>query len=157
MIVAFLLSIALVALTILIHYEALRLTAQSFMHIDIPVRARIIVVLAMGLLSHAVQVLLYALVYFWLHRTPGNEFVMVVRDEVFDLANAFYFSISSYTTLGIGDLVPQGQLRIISGVEALNGLVMVSWTASFTYLTMEKFWHLHQRDPKRGERRNKKP
>ena len=140
--IAVFLSIVLVAATILVHYEALRMTSRSFVHWKIPVRARIIVVLAVAQMSHALQVLLYALVYLWLHHLDGNEFISGA--ENFNLENAFYFSISSYTTLGIGDLVPQGQLRIISGVEALNGLVMVGWTASFTYLTMEKFWHLHR-------------
>jgi hypothetical protein len=50
--------------------------------------------------------------------------------------------MTCYTTLGIGDLYPTGALRILSGVEALNGLVMVGWTASLTYLYMEKFWKL---------------
>ncbi len=140
--IAMLISIVLVALTILIHYEALRLTSRSFVHMHIPARARIIVVLAVAQLSHALQVLLYAFVYLWLHHLDGNEFISGA--ETFDLEHAFYFSISSYTTLGIGDLVPQGQLRIISGIEALNGLVMVGWTASFTYISMEKFWHLHR-------------
>jgi len=31
---------------------------------------------------------------------------------------------------------------LLSGIEALNGLVMVTWTASVTYLYMERFWHL---------------
>jgi hypothetical protein len=44
--------------------------------------------------------------------------------------------------LGIGDLYPTGALRIISGIEALNGLVMVGWSASMTYIYMEKFWHI---------------
>jgi hypothetical protein len=31
-------------------------------------------------------------------------------------------------------------LRIIAGVESLNGLVLIGWSASFTYLSMEQFW-----------------
>jgi hypothetical protein len=30
--------------------------------------------------------------------------------------------------------------RLISGTEALTGLVMIAWTASFTYLLMERYW-----------------
>ncbi|GAA4017462.1 hypothetical protein GCM10022280_15880 [Sphingomonas swuensis] len=52
----------------------------------------------------------------------------------------FYFSIASYTTLGIGDIVPAGPIRIVAGMEALTGLVMVAWSASFTYLAMERLW-----------------
>lgn len=52
----------------------------------------------------------------------------------------FYFSIASYTTLGIGDILPQGYLRLLVGIEGLNGLVLVAWSASFTYLVMEHCW-----------------
>ena len=30
--------------------------------------------------------------------------------------------------------------RLIAGVEALTGLLMIGWSASFTYLEMERFW-----------------
>jgi hypothetical protein len=52
----------------------------------------------------------------------------------------FYFSIATYTTLGIGDLHPSGAMRLVAGIESLNGLVLIGWSASFTYLTMEEFW-----------------
>jgi len=28
-------------------------------------------------------------------------------------------------------------MRLIAGAESLNGLVLIGWSASFTYLTME--------------------
>ena len=31
-------------------------------------------------------------------------------------------------------------MRLVAGVESLNGLVLIGWSASFTYLTMEEFW-----------------
>ena len=55
----------------------------------------------------------------------------------------FYFSMVSYTTLGIGDYYPLEGLRLLTGFESLVGLMMITWTASFTYLAMEKFWKLH--------------
>ena len=38
---------------------------------------------------------------------------------------AFYFSIVSYTTLGFGDVLLPQTWRLLSGIEALNGLLMV--------------------------------
>jgi hypothetical protein len=29
---------------------------------------------------------------------------------------------------------------MLAGVEALTGLLMISWTASFTYLEMNRYW-----------------
>jgi hypothetical protein len=31
-------------------------------------------------------------------------------------------------------------MRLIAGVESLNGLVLIGWSASFTYLEMARFW-----------------
>jgi hypothetical protein len=40
-------------------------------------------------------------------------------------------------------------MRLVSGVEALNGLLLIGWSASFTYLAMERYWPLHG-GPKKG-------
>lgn len=34
-----------------------------------------------------------------------------------------------------------GPLRLIVGIEALNGLLLITWSASFCYLNMQKDWH----------------
>jgi hypothetical protein len=43
--------------------------------------------------------------------------------------------------------VPHGQLRLLAGVEALNGLLLIGWTTSYTFLAMEKFWLGGNADP----------
>jgi hypothetical protein len=65
-----------------------------------------------------------------------------------DFLDFFYFSIATYTTLGIGDVHPSGAMRLVAGVEALNGLVLIGWSASFTYLTMERFWDTNRDTPR---------
>ncbi len=52
----------------------------------------------------------------------------------------FYFSVTTYSTLGVGDLFPTGYVRMAAGMESLTGLVLIGWSASFTYLTMERSW-----------------
>jgi hypothetical protein len=54
-----------------------------------------------------------------------------------------YFSAVTYASIGFGDVYPVDNVRLITGVEALVGLLMIGWSASFTYLAMEKFWPLH--------------
>ena len=51
-----------------------------------------------------------------------------------------YFSGSLYTSLGFGDIVPIGESRIFAVTEAVVGLVLIAWTASFTYLEMQRNW-----------------
>jgi hypothetical protein len=36
--------------------------------------------------------------------------------------------------------VPSGSLRLLAGVEALNGLLLIGWSASYVYIAMERFW-----------------
>lgn len=141
MMAALTISFGLVAATLLVHYEVLRLTSRWIVDLPIHPRTRMIVVLAMAMISHVLQITLYALAY-----------VAMIESEAFGsiggiaahpaFADVFYFSITTYTTLGIGDLFPHGAIRIVSGIEALNGLVMVGWTASFTYLKMERYWQV---------------
>ncbi len=47
-----------------------------------------------------------------------------------DLLDFFYFSMATYTTLGIGDLHPSGVMRVVAGVESLNGLVLLAATSA---------------------------
>jgi Ion channel len=51
-----------------------------------------------------------------------------------------YFSVETFTSTGFGDILPSGPVRMVAGAEALNGLLLIGWSASFTYLAMERFW-----------------
>lgn len=142
-VITFISALVLVALTIAIHYEVLRYTSLRLAHIKLPPRMRIIVILVAAMFSHVAHVLIYAFAFLLLEKLA--DVGSIDGPAGHDFNDAFYFSITSYTTLGIGDLFPTGELRLLSGIEALNGLVMVGWTASMTYLYMEKFWQLHDR------------
>ena len=105
---------------------------------------------------HIINIWFYAAAYFLLENyTTLGTIVGAQRSYGTTLASFFdclYFSAATYTSLGLGDLVPTLHLRMLVGAEVLNGLVMIGWTISFTYLTMEKFWsqpfHLrHTRAP----------
>lgn len=92
---------------------------------------------------HLFEVVIYAAALS-LHELAGfGRLVGDVGHASSWFSDHLYFSIASYTTLGIGDIVPRGSLRLISGVEALNGLILIAWSASFTYLMMEQFWGEH--------------
>ena len=63
------------------------------------------------------------------------------RDEATAaLLDAVYLSAVTFTTVGFGDVAPVGPIRFLSGTMALTGFVLVTWSASFTYLEMERFW-----------------
>jgi hypothetical protein len=56
------------------------------------------------------------------------------------LLDAIYLSAVTFSTVGFGDLAPVGSIRFLIGTEALVGLMLITWTASFTFLEMERNW-----------------
>lgn len=140
MLLALLFSVFLVATCVLIHYEVLRFTSILLGRLTIPPRPRILVVMIAVFLAHALEVCLYALAYLLADHLEIGSFGGTLEHHFNDY---LYFSTQTYSSLGYGDIYPLGDLRIMAGIETVTGLVMIGWSASFTYLTMEKFWGLH--------------
>lgn len=138
-------AVALVVATVLIHYEVLRGTSRLVTTAPIAARTRILLVLAGIFTAHILEVCLYALAYMLMSDHLGLGSVRGASTGSF--ADFFYFSITCYTTLGLGDVFPSGAMRIIAGIEALNGFVLIGWSTSFTYLAMERFWRETKKPP----------
>ena len=140
MLIAMSASVVLVLATILIHFEALRWTSR-FLPSCAPVgRARVLVVVVGAFTAHMLEVLLYAVAYIALERslTVGQ----LAGEPGYSFMDYVYYSVVMYTSLGLGDVFPEGHLRVISGIEALNGLVLIGWSTSFTFLAMRRYWPL---------------
>jgi hypothetical protein len=56
------------------------------------------------------------------------------------LPDFVYFSAVTYATVGFGDVVPIGAIRFLAGMESLTGFVMITWSASYTFLEMQRDW-----------------
>jgi hypothetical protein len=56
------------------------------------------------------------------------------------LADYLYFSYAAFTTVGFGDIVATGPMRLLAGMEALTGFVLITWTASYLYIEMSRTW-----------------
>ena len=143
MFIGIVIGIPLVILTILVHYEILRITYNALSRLTIRPRQRIIVVILVAFVAHIIEIWLYAGAYFVLHRAELGSFGSLGGAFSGRVVEYVYFSAVSYTSLGLGDVWPTGVLRLITGLEALNGLILIAWSASFTYLSMEKFWEVH--------------
>lgn len=131
-------SVVLVLITIMIHYEFLRRSQQIAERSPIRPRLRIVLVLVGAFLAHTVEIYVYAVGYLLIDRLHVEPVFAGVFDG--DFEDYLYFSVVSYTTLGFGDISPVGPTRLLSGTEALNGLVLIAWTASVTYLMMDRYW-----------------
>lgn len=130
--------ILLLALTAVIHYEVLGMLTVGLPTVDVPARAKLIVVIFATFFAHAAEIFLYAVAFYALVRYLGAG--PLGKASPSSLTLCLYFSAETYTSLGYGDILPGGELRLLAGAEALNGLLLIGWSASYAYIAMERFW-----------------
>lgn len=128
----------LVLATTVLHYEVLRLINAWLPSLRVPERAKLVVVILAAFVAHAVEMALYGATLYGL--VIWGKVGALQGTPEFSLMACMYFSAETYTSLGFGDLTPVGPIRLLAAVEALNGLLLIGWSASFTYISMEKFW-----------------
>jgi len=95
------------------------------------------------MVGHIAEIWLFALSFIVLSNLP--DLGQLSGDFDGSFSSFLYFSAVSYTSVGYGDVTPRGPLREIAVSEALIGLLMIAWSASFTYLKMERVWDSRSR------------
>ncbi|MER2529787.1 MAG: potassium channel family protein [Candidatus Competibacter denitrificans] len=128
----------LILLTTVIHYEVLRLLSERLPPVAIPARSKLLVVFFITFIAHAMEIVLYGVIPFLLVR---YSHVGTLNGGEISLFKFIYFSAETYSSLGYGDLIPSGPLRLLAGVESLNGLLLIGWSASYIHIAMERFWN----------------
>jgi len=82
-------------------------------------QALFILIIVLGLfVVHAVEIWSFALVYLALGAVSGLE-------------EALYFSTSTFTTLGYGDVIIDNEWRLVSAMEGFTGFLMIGWSTAF--------------------------
>jgi hypothetical protein len=143
------LAFLLVLATVFIHYEVLRSTWLAVPQAaGMSTRLRMVLLLGGIFAAHTIEISLYAIAYYLMHDHFGLG--TIAGNTRGDFLDYFYFSLTSFTTLGFGDLYPQGPMRIVVGIEALNGFVLIGWSTSYTYLAMQRFSRMARRSPESG-------
>ncbi|HJW45864.1 MAG TPA: potassium channel family protein [Lysobacter sp.] len=131
------------ALVVVIHYEGVHWLARRYAgrtpKRDRTAMLRIIFAL---LALHIVEIWCYGLTYWGLTKIPDAGFVHGTYgvQGAHTLFDAVYLSAITFSTVGFGDLAPVGAIRLVSGMESLTGLLLITWSASFTYLEMSRLW-----------------
>ena len=72
---------------------------------------------------HLLQSALWAIVYLIL---PG-----ITEFDSFE--KALYFSMVTFTTLGYGEITIASDNRILAGMEAINGIILIGWSTAFMF------------------------
>jgi len=137
--VVFLVNAIVIAIAVLIHYEFLYRFTLWMPRMKIRHRLRIVAGVFSALAIHSLEVWIFGFSFWLMDNAEGWGELRGNYDNT--LLDAVYFSFTSYTTLGTGDIHPTGDLRFLSGLESLTGLVLITWTASFLYLEMTRYWY----------------
>ena len=142
MIVNFALATFMVGLTVFIHFGGLlglmwllRARGHRFrVHESAIGQGAAIVFVVLGLVAiHTVEIWLYALAFHVVGAIP-------------DFESALYFSTTSFTTIGYGDVVLEKQWRLFGAIEGANGLLLFGWSTAFLFAvtarmrTLEHDW-----------------
>jgi Ion channel len=127
-----------IVICVIVHYEALRFLGQT---LGAHVHRRIGILLVMFglLLAHMVEIWIFAFGY-WIATLAGLELGHIAGVDNPGAFDYMYLSVMAYTTVGFGDVVPVGAIRMLAAAEALTGLSLITWSASFTFLAMQRFW-----------------
>ena len=127
MIIGLIAALIVALVCVLIHSEAV-VWADRFQERATSERRGLILVWILLLWAHVVEIWLYALTYWVVDALGGGNVT-----DASTLMDFVYYSAVVYTTLGFGDLVPEGGLRMLTGSEALVGLSLIAWSATVTY------------------------
>lgn len=84
------------------------------------------------LLLHIVEVAAWALTY------------LVIPDitELKSYEEAGYFSIVTFTTLGYGDITLSSPWRLLSGIEAMNGILLFGVSTAIVLAIVQRLWNI---------------
>ncbi len=130
-------SFALVAASLGVHFIVLRAMSRHFAKPQIAIKRPMMIVMTIIFLTHVLEIAMFAGAFYIMGNVGLGELSGAYRSAAVDY---FYFSIATYSTLGIGDIAPAGAMRMVAGIEALAGLLLIAWSASFTYMMMERLW-----------------
>ncbi|WP_202884358.1 ion channel [Halomonas sp. YLGW01] len=137
-------TLVTVVLCVLLHYEVSMALSRRMEHSTHSQRQRFLT-LIFGLLgSHIAEIWAFAVTMELLLDLPGSGDVIGITAPGF--LDLVYLSAINFTTLGYGDMVPSGPIRFIMGTEALTGFMLITWSASLTFLEMQKHWRTNHSD-----------
>ncbi len=123
---------AMVTLTVLVHFLGLvglgALVKRRFRATPIPTSvvrqsgAVLVIILSLFAL-HTIEIWLYAGLY-------------MVLGEFRTLESALYFSTSTFTTVGFGDLYLDEKWRLLSAIQSANGFLLIGWSTAYLVSVM---------------------
>ena len=130
------LSLGIIALTILMHgfgttYLMIHLYRRNRKHVQ-----ENSIKDAMFILSStavALMILHFLEIAVW-----ASVYLIFPIQQITDMEQAVYFSMVTYTTVGYGDVVLGPHWRIMSGFEAMDGILLFGWSTAMFFSTFQR-------------------
>ncbi|MGH1403291.1 MAG: potassium channel family protein [Alphaproteobacteria bacterium] len=132
----FLIGSFLIALTVVIHAVSLDYLIRSIMKSKGSVKRvfkrywkiPLLVKAVLGIfVAHIVQIWIWAIFYMIVGVLP-------------DFEEALYFSTSTFTTVGFGDIYLEKDWRLVSSFQSANGFILFGWSTAFIFEVMSKLY-----------------
>jgi hypothetical protein len=140
MLLPWLLSLSVISVTVVIHsvglgalmrlLNARAVESKGSRHSFSTVMAATVVAIAA---LHGCEAAVWAVVY---------RLIVVVPD----FETAFYFSFVAFTTLGLGDVTLKPPWRIMSAMEAADGMLLFGWSTAFLFAVVQRVWAIQPRE-----------
>ena len=134
MLIVFTITALLVAGTVAVHSAGLAVVFAHVMKATATPPARfwsiawlLIRVGWLLILIHCAEISIWALFYWWEGCLP-------------DVESAFYFSGTTYTTIGYGDLVLTKPWRMLGPIEGVTGILMCGLSAGLFFATIARIY-----------------
>ena len=131
-------TVAAVMSCVFLHFEVLRLASDMLPTPKHHRRRRIAYLILCILTLHVVEIWIFGFVYYGL--LQYDHFGTLVGMDPVTLFDCVYYSAVVFSTLGFGDIVPDGLIRFVTGMESIAGLTLITWSASYTYVSMNRSW-----------------
>jgi hypothetical protein len=142
-------TLVAVGVSVLLQYEGLVLTWKWISGHRGHKRAKVLYAILSIIALHVAEIWVFGTAIWLLLLFPATG--SLNGPETVDFFECVYLSAVTFSTVGFGDIAPVGAIRFLSGTEALTGFVLITWSASFTYLEMERFWRAEEMDSRKDE------
>ncbi|GAM99823.1 hypothetical protein U91I_03478 [alpha proteobacterium U9-1i] len=130
------LTVIVVLACTIFHYEAISRLDRFARARSWANHATLVCVLSLLMLIHVLEIVLYAGAY-------GFADVIGIGGlrgpSELTPAEYFIFAAETYSSLGSTDVTPEGEIRLMSSLSSLFGILSLTWSASFLFSLVERW------------------
>lgn len=78
-------------------------------------------------------------------------FIPKVQADFTNFMEIVYFSIVTFTTLGYGDITINSEWKLLSGIEAINGIMLIGWSTALMFSMIQNtYTYIKNYDDRKG-------